>query len=215
MSTISLKKGAPAEITIPEIQKRYRISLKTDLAFQRFRTLLSALHHPMIFPPLFHCPKLPSYIAASLAPSSRRSTVQNSSSNIAASLNAPSHQTTAQSYLPTLRQPWPHHLDVPLPKTHLPTLRHPWTRHLTRPPPKATFLCFSITEPIISPFRQLKLSLPRCNISWFFFTLYQRLKTHLIPGSAVPFFDFWAAVRIKFQFFIKFCTVFRFLGEQM
>jgi hypothetical protein len=30
MSTISLKKGAPAEITIPEIQKRYRISPKTE-----------------------------------------------------------------------------------------------------------------------------------------------------------------------------------------
>jgi hypothetical protein len=58
MSTISLKKGAPAEITIPEIQKRYRISLKTDLAFQRFRTLLASLQHLVIFPQLFHCPKL-------------------------------------------------------------------------------------------------------------------------------------------------------------
>jgi hypothetical protein len=140
MSTISLKKGAPAEITIPEIQKRYRISLKTDLAFQRFRTLLASLQHPVIFPQLFHCPKLifqhcgipepaispdhrpkltfqhcgipepaispdhcsklPSYVAATLAASSRRSTVQNSSSNVAVSLDPPSHQTTAQSYLP-------------------------------------------------------------------------------------------------------------------
>jgi hypothetical protein len=120
MSTISLKKGALAEIFIPEVQKRYRISPKTDLAFQRFRTLLASLQHPVIFPQLFHCPKLifqhcgipepaispdhrpklPSYVAATLAASSRRSTVQNSSSNIAASLNPPSHQTTAQSYLP-------------------------------------------------------------------------------------------------------------------
>ena len=125
MSTISLKKGAPAEITIPEIQKRYRISPKTDLAFQRFGTLLTALKYLMIFPQLFHCPKLPSYIAASLAPSSRRSTVQSSPSNIAASLNPPSHQTTAQSYLPMFQHHWTYHLTIPPTETLLAVLHHP------------------------------------------------------------------------------------------
>ena len=52
-------------------------------------------------------------------------TARNSPYRVATSRDFSPAIPLPKTHLPTLRHPWPHHLDATLSKAHLPTLRHP------------------------------------------------------------------------------------------